>query len=96
MLRSKRLRDSAEHAPCMMHGPTCNGGQNDVAWRHGNDSRYGKGTGIKAHDLFGFYGCQPCEDWYAGKLAKDEKPAAFLTAWERSMIYACETGAIRG
>ena len=95
MMRSPKLRKSADGAPCCMRGPTCNGGQGDVAWRHSNHARHGKGMGQKAHDLFGFYGCQPCEDWYAGAdLPKAEKLAAFLEAWERSMIYACETGAI--
>lgn len=96
MMRSKRLRHSANGAPCCMRGPRCNGGQGDVAWRHSNHARHGKGTGQKAHDLFGFYGCQPCEDWYAGPLLlKSEKEPEFMKAWERSMIWACENGFIR-
>ena len=80
----------------MMQGPRCTGGHGDVAWRHSNHLKHGKGEGIKAHDLFGFYGCQSCEDWYAGQLSKEEKRPAFLLAWERSMLYACSNGVIRG
>ena len=93
MHRSKRLRDSANGAPCAMLGPNCTG--ISAAWRHSNHGQHGKGTGIKAHDLFGFYGCQPCEDWYCTTERENRLPA-FLLAWQRSMLWACENGAIRG
>ena len=91
----KKLRDSAAHAgDCMGQGPTCTGGsRNDICWRHSNSQRHGKGMGVKAHDLFGFYGCQACEDFFVG-LSKVEAHGFFLAAWERSMILACEMGAI--
>lgn len=96
MHRSPKLRNSADGAPCLMNGPHCTGGYGDVAWRHSNHQVHGKGGSIKAHDLFGFYGCQACENWYAGPdLPKDEKIQAFRAAWERSMLYACERGVIR-
>lgn len=93
MHRNNRLKESAQHAPCLMNSPRCDGGVTDVCWRHSNHLRHGKGRGIKAHDLFGAFGCQGCEDYYSGgDLPKEEKLAFFLEAWERSMIYACEKG----
>lgn len=94
MHRNNRLKESAQHAPCLMNSPRCDGGATDVCWRHSNHLRHGKGRGIKAHDLFGFYGCQGCENWYSLESERDERYPAFLEAWERSMIYACEQGVL--
>ena len=97
MYRNKKLRESARGQECTMLGPYCTGGgeaRNDVCWRHSNEQRHGKGTGIKANDLFGFYGCQNCEDWYSNSLAKPDAVYYFRDAWERSMIKVCELGVL--
>lgn len=92
MYRNNRLKQSAQDAPCMMQSPLCDGGRTDICWRHSNHQRHGKGRGIKAHDVFGFYGCQGCEDWYSQEAERSERLPAFLEAWERSMIYAADGG----
>ena len=88
----QQLRDSAERVDeCCGQGPTCNGGQGDICVRHSNEDRHGKGKGIKAHDIFFFYGCQPCEDYYSGPtMSRVMKHAFFLEAWERSILKAIE------
>jgi hypothetical protein len=48
---------------------------------------HGKGRGIKAHDIFGFDGCQSCSDWYdVGPAPREVKEQFFLTAHARTMI----------
>lgn len=98
MYRNKALRESARGEACTMRGPTCTGGGDDTCWRHSNEIRHGKGGGIKANDLFGFYGCQNCEWWYDGTnslgVPIEERRAAFREAWETSMIRAINKGAI--
>jgi hypothetical protein len=47
-----------------MRSPRCNGNRDTVVWCHSNHSQHGKGVGLKAHDIFGFYGCSGCHQWY--------------------------------
>lgn len=47
-----------------MRSPRCQYIDENSAFRHINSSRAGKGMGKKADDLFGFFGCQGCEDFY--------------------------------
>ncbi len=97
MHRNKKLRESANGAPCFMFGPACTGGgpeRGDVCWRHSNEMRHGKSTGIKAHDLFGMYGCQSCENWFTNDLTREERVIAFEAAWHQSMIYAADLGVL--
>jgi hypothetical protein len=92
--RSKKLTQSAKHESCVSCGaPEC-------CWCHSNEYLHGKGRGLKADDLFGFYGCMKCHDWYDGRsnIAPpsahnfDNKFTWFREMWERSMIRACEKG----
>ena len=96
--RNNKLRQSAQGQNCTMFGPTCTGGgeaRNDVCWRHSNEQKHGKATGIKAHDIFGFYGCANCEDWYTGNtITKEQKKHYFRAANEQSLIVACELGVL--
>ena len=95
--RNPKLLKSAQGQNCTMFGPTCTGGgeaRNDVCWRHSNEQKHGKATGIKAHDIFGFYGCANCEDWYSNEATKETAAEAFRLAWEASLIVACELGVL--
>jgi hypothetical protein len=92
MYRNKKLLQSADGAPCLARFTAACTGQGDVCWRHSNEMQHGKATGIKAHDIFGFYGCRACEDYYSGGISRTEKRAIFLPAWHRSMIYAADNG----
>lgn len=97
--RSKKLTQSAKHESCVSCGaPEC-------CWCHSNEYLHGKGRGLKADDLFGFYGCMKCHDWYDGRsniAPPSAKPYMdgpnvskfqwFRDMWERSMIRACEKG----
>lgn len=95
--RNKKLTDSARNHSCV----SCMAP--NAVWCHSNEYYHGKGRGLKAHDLFGFYGCQACHDWYDGRSSiappsastySGNKFAWFREMWERSMITATEKGYI--
>lgn len=92
--RNKKLTDSARHESCVSCGnPEC-------CWCHSNQYLHGKGRSQKAHDVFGFYGCQKCHDWYDGRsniappsaASHKDKFAWFREMWEHSMVIAAEKG----
>lgn len=92
--RNKKLTDSARNEQCV----SC-GAPNSV-WCHSNEHLHGKGRSIKAHDIFGFYGCQACHDWFDGRSNIAPPSAArfatkglwFREMWEHSMLIAAEKG----
>lgn len=92
--RNKKLTQSARDEACVCHGRV-----GTTVWAHSNKQRHGKGTGIKAHDLFGAYLCfeshtdldQMTESKFLEKYGFN-KMAWFLDKWEESMIVACEKG----
>jgi hypothetical protein len=54
---------------------------------------------MKANELFGFYGCLHCHNWYDGRSNAappswmehiGSKETWFREMWERSMIIACD------
>jgi len=94
MIRSKKITQSAKDEDCTMGSPVCNGNPATVCWRHSNYGDDGKGWGIKAHDILGFYGCQPCEYWFSHQASKEDKLFYFFRAWKRSIIRLFEKGVI--
>ena len=66
-----KLRESARGEICQMQSPVCNRNPETVVLCHINSHRYGKGIGIKADDLAGFYGCSSCHDLFDGRLKTD-------------------------
>lgn len=65
MIRSKKVRDSAKGAECSLRLPSiCQGGTETTVWAHLNGSAFGKGAGVKAHDIFGFPACLSCHTAY--------------------------------
>ena len=95
--RSKKLTQSAKHESCV----SCGADDGTIVWAHSNMLRHGKGTGIKAHDLFGAYLCHECHrtyDQYSmpknGYTEANNLADWFREQWEKSMIRACEKGYI--
>lgn len=97
--RNKKLTQSAKHESCV----SC--GNPHSCWAHSNQLRHGKGTGTKAHDLFGAYLCQRCHDWFDGRVEMPplnaltfsdgenfDKARWFELMNEKSLIVACEKG----
>ncbi|MGV8950125.1 MAG: nuclease domain-containing protein [Cypionkella sp.] len=65
MIRSQAVLDSARGAPCSVRFPgICNGNAETTVWCHLNGHAFGKGAGIKAHDIAGFAGCSSCHEYY--------------------------------
>ena len=65
MIRSQAVIDSARGAPCSARFPgICNGNPETTVWCHLNGHAFGKGAGIKAHDIAGFAGCSACHSYY--------------------------------
>jgi hypothetical protein len=97
MYRNKKLTESARHEVCV----SC-GAPNSV-WCHSNEYLHGKGRSMKANDIFGFYGCIHCHDWYDGRSTRsppstnlyENKYKWFRDMWEHSMIIACEKGYLK-
>ena len=92
--RNKKLTQSAKHESCVSCSNT------ECCWCHSDEYYHGQGKGIKAHDLFGFYGCMNCHDWYDGRTTIAppsydmylRKKDWFRDMWERSIIIACQKG----
>jgi hypothetical protein len=88
MYRNKKLRESAKHEACV----SCGLDDGTIVWAHSNSLTHDKGTGIKAHDLFGAYLCHRCHaDYDQKRLTVDDKEW-FKIMWEKSMLVACRKG----
>ena len=94
--RNRKLTQSAKHESCVSCGnPEC-------CWCHSNEYLHGKARGQKAHDIYGFYGCLRCHDWYDGRSNIDppsanrfeNKSKWFREMWEHSILIAAEKGYI--
>lgn len=65
MIRSRKVLASARSMPCTARFPgICNGDVATTVWCHLNGYAFGKGAGIKAHDILGFHGCSSCHAYY--------------------------------
>tara|TARA_R110000851_G_C13102466_1_gene568861 strand:+ start:2077 stop:2538 length:462 start_codon:yes stop_codon:yes gene_type:complete len=64
MIRSRKVLDSAKGQPCAFRFPgICQGSTETTVWAHLNGARYGKGAGIKAHDILGGHACFWCHSY---------------------------------
>jgi hypothetical protein len=89
--RNKKLTQSAKYESCV----SCGANDGTIVWAHSNESFHGKGTGTKAHDLFGAFFCFKCHSSYDENLAEYDgiqRPLWFRKMWEKSMIIACNKG----
>lgn len=65
MIRSTKILKSARGQSCTARFPDiCTGSAETTVWCHLNGAAFGKGMGIKAHDVLGFYGCSACHAYY--------------------------------
>ena len=96
-VRSAKIRQSARGESCTMNSSQCNYDPETVVWCHSNFSEHGKGYGIKAHDVFGFYGCSACHYWLdIGTTASaDEKRYRLYRAHARSLLLLIEKGIVK-
>lgn len=61
MIRSRKVLNSARGQPCSGRFPTiCNNDPETTVWAHLNGHAFGKGMGIKAHDILGLHLCDAC------------------------------------
>lgn len=61
-----KIRLSAKQEDCTLRFPFCRNERDTVVWCHSNRLADGKGTGLKANDEAGCYGCALCHaylDW---------------------------------
>lgn len=65
-IRSKAITNSAKDEACTI----CDKNDGTTVFCHLNESWAGKGKGIKADDIAGFYGCKFCHDMYDGRFGK--------------------------
>ena len=65
MIRSRKVLDSARGQQCSARFPgICNGDSSTVVFAHLNGAAFGKGMGVKAHDVLGFHACADCHSYY--------------------------------
>ena len=65
MIRSRKVLDSAKGQPCSARFPgICNGDPATTVFAHLNGAAFGKGMGLKAHDVLGFHACFACHSYY--------------------------------
>lgn len=76
-IRSDKIRNAANGEPCTMQGPYCNYDSSTVVFCHSNSYADGKGKGQKAHDIFGFFGCSACHDWFDGSLYPENRSGKY-------------------
>lgn len=63
MIRSQKILRSAKGAPCALRLPgVCNNDPATTVWAHLNG--FGKGMGMKTHDILGFPACSACHSEY--------------------------------
>lgn len=90
MIRSKKVRDSARGAECCLRLPgICQGGTETTVWAHLNGAAFGKGMGVKAHDIFGFPACHNCH------LAYDQNTHGLGDGIYRYLLEAVCAGYLR-
>ncbi len=96
----KKLRQSAKGRACTMNSPWCNGNPETTIWCHSNHEEHGKSMGGKSHDIFGFYGCSDCHQWYdiASRqqgFSNEVRRDWFRKAFERSLLIVVTEGILK-
>lgn len=67
MIRSQKILRSAKGQTCAFRFPgICQGGTETTVWAHLNGGRFGKGMGMKAHDVLGGHACFWCHAYLDG------------------------------
>lgn len=91
--RNRKLLDTARDMPCMSCG--CQDGT--IIPAHGNGSLFGKGFGIKAHDVFFAGLCGRCHAEYdqGNRMSREEKREFFLRAMMATWLWLWTNNRIR-
>ncbi len=93
--RNQKILDSAEGENCTMFSPWCNNDPRKTVFCHSNMQIHGRGAYHKSWDIFGFYGCSGCHDWYdKGGAPKADQESYFWPAMSRTIKRIIEKGII--
>jgi hypothetical protein len=99
MYRNPKILAAAQGKHCTMRSPMCNGDPNTVCWCHSNFSEHGKGVGLKAHDIFGFFGCSGCHRWFDIDSRRGDSAAGrramFHRAHSESLLMLVQEGVLK-
>lgn len=87
LIRSKKILAHAKGQNCTLRLDVCNNNPETVVFCHLNMKAAGKGTGIKASDHLGFFGCFECHRAYDSQSGRSDLAADVLRA-------VCETWGI--
>lgn len=93
--RNRSLLDLAYQIPCTLQiEGVCEGGVGEPA--HSNQSRHGKGRGLKAHDAFFASSCRACHrELDQGKnLTREERADIWQRGFERTVLAMWRGGLI--
>jgi hypothetical protein len=89
MIRSRAVLDHAKGQPCQLQLDCCCGDAETTVFAHLNGADFGKGMGIKAHDIAGFFACWRCHgafDLHTHGLSDAEIGRLVLRAVVNTMI----------
>jgi len=97
-IRLQKLRDSANGAPCMIQGPTCNNNPETSVLAHYRSHDTNAGMGIKPDDTAATIACSACHEYIGDGVGKcNEKDRQFY--WLRGIIrtfrYWIEEGVLK-
>ena len=102
MYRDRKLLDKAREIPCQ----NCRNDDGTVVAAHSNQSKHGKGKGLKAHDCFMAALCHRCHSWLDNsgghdldptgvyQPTREDKAAMFDRAKDRTLLEFFQRGYI--
>ncbi|MDE3023624.1 MAG: DUF1364 family protein [Pseudomonadota bacterium] len=98
--RNNRIRQAARHEQCTLRFPCCDYGTDTTVWCHSNLLEDGHGTGIKAHDHCGCFGCVSCHDVLDRRIflegwSNQEILNRFHQAMKKSWLVLLEKGVLK-
>ena len=91
MYRNKALLRAVASLPCQLCGKE---GKTQAA--HANWTEYGKGMGMKAHDVYSAALCVHCHANIdqGSKLSYEERKSLWEAAWRKTMLVLFEDGLV--
>lgn len=90
--RNRKLLDAIATLPCQL----CGAEDGTIVPAHANGDRWGKGMGIKAHDVFAAALCHKCHVAVdAGSGTREEKRYMWQRAWEATMLELFRRGLVK-
>lgn len=85
MIRSRKILNHAKGQPCQLALPGfCANETETTVFAHLNGAAYGKGAGVKAHDIAGFFACHKCHmayDLHEYTITGEELLRAVIGTW---------------